>query len=89
MVRMDDSNPVDQYKELIEKTRKLHDELMELSTKVGVIVSTMDEVPDSPDTTGLQENSSRKIAFSRIKPSIPKSFDDSRNIQSNEIDDDD
>ncbi len=45
---MDDRSPVDQYKEMIEKTRKLHDELVELSNKVGSIVNTMDDLPDGP-----------------------------------------
>ncbi|MEL4305136.1 hypothetical protein [Methanococcoides sp. LMO-2] len=39
---MPDKTVFDQYKEMIEKTKQLHSELVELSSKVDGMVGTMD-----------------------------------------------
>lgn len=45
---MTDKIMLDQYKEMIEKTKQLHSELVELSSKMGGIVDTIDaELPFS------------------------------------------
>lgn len=39
---MPEKTVFDQYKEMVQKTRQLHSELVELSSKVDVIVGTID-----------------------------------------------
>ncbi|WP_445476181.1 hypothetical protein ACT9XH_05570 [Methanococcoides methylutens] len=39
---MTEKTVFDQYKEMVEKTKQLHSELVELSSKVGSIVDTID-----------------------------------------------
>ncbi|NPE28073.1 hypothetical protein HNV12_08870 [Methanococcoides sp. SA1] len=44
---MADQIVLDQYKEMVEKTKQLHSELVELSSKMGVIADTIDnELPE-------------------------------------------